>query len=54
MGWCTLYTNHNSECFLDNENNRSHIYQTILMFSVDNTKMKRGWDIPFFNYIKIK
>ena len=24
------------------------------MFSVDNTKMKRGWDIPFFNYIKIK
>ena len=24
------------------------------MFSVDNTKTKRGWDIPFFNYIKIK
>ena len=24
------------------------------MFSVDNTKMKRGWDIPFFNYVKIK
>ena len=24
------------------------------MFSVDNTKMKRGWDIPFFKYINIK
>ena len=24
------------------------------MFPVDNTKMMRGWDIPFFNYVKIK
>ena len=26
----------------------------ILLFSVSNTKMKRDWDISFFNYIKIK
>ena len=24
------------------------------MFSVDNTKSKRGWNIPFFNYVTIK
>ena len=26
----------------------------ISLFSVDNTKLKRGWDIPSFNYMKIK
>ena len=40
--------NHHSECFSDNENNRDHIHMIISLFSVDNTKMKRGWDIPFF------
>ena len=30
-----------------------YIYLTISLFSVDNTKMKRGWDIPF-SIIKIK
>ena len=29
------------------------MYETISLFSVDNVKVKRGWDIPFFNYIKI-
>ena len=37
-----------SEPFLE------HIYSTISLFSVDNAKIKRGWKIPFFNYIKIK
>ena len=26
----------------------------IKLFLVGNTKMKRGWDIPFFNFIKAK
>ena len=26
----------------------------IPLFSVYNLKMKRGWNMPFFNYIKIK
>ena len=26
----------------------------ILLFPVDNRKMKRGWAIPFLNYIKKK
>ena len=39
--------NHYSECFLENENNRKHIYLTVSLFSVGNTKMKRDWDIPF-------
>ena len=30
------------------------MYETILLSSVDNTKMKRGWDISYFNYIKKK
>ena len=24
------------------------------LFLVDTTKIKRGWDIPFFDYIEIK
>ena len=27
---------------------------TISLFSVDYKKMKKDWDIPFFNHIKIK
>ena len=45
---------HYSECFLDNKNNRWHIYLIILLVLVDNEKLKKGWDILFFNYTKIK
>ena len=29
------------------------LFRVLSLFSVDNTKMKRGWSNPFFNYIKI-
>ena len=31
------------------ENNTWNICQIILLFSEENQKMKRDWDIPFFN-----
>ena len=46
--------NHHSECILDNRKSRKHIYESISLFSEDNAKIKKGWDIPFFDYIKIK
>ena len=31
----------------------NNIYSIISLFSLENTKIKRAWEIPFFNYIKI-